>query len=429
MIGRVRDGIQGVGWRRCLRQAGVATLLASVTMAPALAQMSLQDAVLLATERDPGVTALRQKVAGRTIEIQAARDDYFPSISVSGDSGTTDANGPGVTLTVSQVLFDWGLTRSKVAAASQERVRAVSDLKMAVEDLTLMVAGYYLDIEMLDQKIARTRAYTEFARRIAGQAEDRARAGVGDNGEVARARLEIARIEDQMAQLTANRQIALAQLEYLLNQDTGVITVPPELGFAGHYGSDAKIRSAVRIAPDYVAARADADEAEAGIQTAKASRMPTIRLQAQARADLNGGRTETAVGISAGVDVSASGLGRRQIQMAEMELNAARSSLSAVERELTNVADSAVDRLRILRASEASRDAQLVESQRVLDTYEKQFIGGQRELIDLLTTGRDLYDAQIDAIETYEERKRTEYEAARDLGVLGTLILASVSTQ
>jgi len=45
--------------------------------------------------------------------------------------------------------------------------------------------------------------------------------------------------------------------------------------------------------------------------------------------------------------------------------------------------------------------------------------------VDLLSTGRDLYDAQIDVIETYDDRKRTEYQNARDLGVLGTLILSA----
>lgn len=65
----------------------------------------------------------------------------------------------------------------------------------------------------------------------------------------------------------------------------------------------------------------------------------------------------------------------------------------------------------------------------MLDTYEEQFTAGQRDLIDVLTTGRDLYDAQIDQVETYEDRKRTEYEAAHDLGVLGTLILEATRTQ
>ncbi|APE42434.1 hypothetical protein BOO69_02635 [Sulfitobacter alexandrii] len=412
-------------WLNC----GFALLLLLLLVTPAQAQMALSTAVLRATERDGEISALRQKVASRTIDIQAARDEYYPSVSLSGDTSTTDSNGPGITLTVSQVLFDWGLIRNKINAASHVRVQAVSDLKMAVEGLTLQVAEYFIDVEMTDLKVARTRDYLAFAKRIAGQAQDRARAGIGDNGEVARARLEIARAEDQLSQLVANRRIALSQIEFLVGAQVGAVGRPSDLGFSARYAAPAKIRSAVRIAPDYIAARAGVDEAAAGVEIAKASRLPTIKLQAQGRADLNGGKSRAAIGLSTGVDLSSSGLGRRQIQAAQLDLQAAESTLTFTERELTNTAASALQQIKILRQTESARSQQLIESQRVLDNYEQQFIGGQRELLDLLTTGRDLYDSEIEKISTYEDRKRAEYQAAHDLGVLGTLIIAASATR
>ncbi|WP_339766002.1 TolC family protein [uncultured Pseudosulfitobacter sp.] len=430
MIALTRPNPNQPTQRPRIRFAPLAAALLTVIMAmPAAAQMSLQTAVLRATERDGNVAALRQTVASRSIDIQAARDEYYPSISLSGDSSTTDSNGAGITLTVSQVLYDWGLIRSKINAASHVRVQAVSDLKMEVEGLSLLVAEFFIDIEIIDLKIARTRAYTTFARRISGQAQDRATAGISDNGEVARARLEIARAEDQLAQLVANRRIALSQIEFLVGQPVAGVQSAPDLGFASRYAQPAKVRSAVHIAPSYIAARAAADEAAAGVQTAKAARLPTIKLQAQGRADLNGGRSRTAIGISTGVDLSSSGLGKRGVQSAELNLQAAKSSLVSVERDLTNTASSARQQITILRTTENARGQQLAEAQRVLDNYEQQFIGGQRELLDLLTTGRDLYDSQIDKINTYDERKRTEYRAAHDLGVLGTLIIAASPSQ
>jgi adhesin transport system outer membrane protein len=88
-----------------------------------------------------------------------------------------------------------------------------------------------------------------------------------------------------------------------------------------------------------------------------------------------------------------------------------------------------LEQLQIIRRTQASKARQLAESNTVLENYEEQFIAGQRELIDVLTTARDLYDAQIEQLDTYAEGKRTEYNAAHDLGVLGTLILASSRTQ
>ncbi|MBU0644437.1 MAG: TolC family protein, partial [Alphaproteobacteria bacterium] len=118
-----------------------------------------------------------------------------------------------------------------------------------------------------------------------------------------------------------------------------------------------------------------------------------------------------------------------KIQSAQLAVEGAKASLQGQERQLMNIASSALERLSLLRRSEQSREVQLVEAGKVLQTYEKQFVAGQREILDLLTTGRDLYDAQIDKIDTYDERKRTEYEAAKDLGVLGTMLLAGSTVQ
>lgn len=412
-------------FRKVLAGPVIGLVLAMATPGAAPGQTTLKSAILQATEIDGQISAMRQVVASRTLDIQAARDAYFPSLSVSADSATTDAAGPGITLTVSQVLFDWGLIRSQIDAASHVRVQAVSDLKMAVEELTLQVAEFFIDLEMIDLKVKRTQDYIAFARRISEQAAGRARAGMSDNGEVARARLEIARAEDQLAQLLANRSIALAQLTYLTGRPVAAARPAPSIGFVERYRDAGRLTGAIRIAPDYVSARAGVAEAMAGVDTAKAARLPTIRLQAQGRTDLNGGRTQSSLGISAGVDLSSSGLGRREVQSAHLELEAARATLRYTERTLRNSATSALQQVAILRRTEGSSDQQLAEAQKVLENYEQQFVGGQRELLDILTTGRDLYDSQIDKIDTYEERKRTEYSAAHELGVLGTLILAT----
>ncbi|CAM9960911.1 MAG: hypothetical protein CMF72_23080 [Mameliella sp.] len=410
---------------RCTRLVAASVLAAGLLSVPALAQMSLKEAAQLAPELDPNVTALRQQVSSRTLGIKQARDGYYPSVSLSSDTSTTDANGPGISLTISQVLYDWGLIRSEIKAATQARVQAISDLKTSVEDLTLLVSETFLDVEIAQNKIQLTREYMAFANRLSTQAEVRARAGLGDNGEVARARLEVARAQDRMNSLVADRDMSLAQISFLTGRKTVAVLPPPAINYAQRYNSAAKIQSAVRIAPDYIAGRARAAEAEANVDRAKAARLPTIQLQAQGRTDLNGGRTSTALGLSAGVDLNAGGLGGRAIQVARADAAAAASSLRGIERQMTNTAQTALKHIATLRTAERSRAAQLEQAARVLANYEDQFVAGQRELIDVLTTGRDLYDARIDQVDTYEERKRTEYQAARDLGVLGTLILAS----
>ncbi|NGM45980.1 TolC family protein [Rhodobacter sp. SGA-6-6] len=388
---------------------------------PALAQ-SLKEAVRIGTERDPTVEALQMSVARETTNIEIAKDGKRPQVSISGATSTTDSD-PALTVTVSQVLFDWGLVKSQIAAASLARVKIVAQLKMAVEDLTLQISELYLEVETLDRKIAKTQDYVDFALRIEEFSRSRVAAGLSDSAEIARARLEIARAEERMAQLQADRMITLSQLEFLLGQPVTDPGLPPELAFSARFSSSANVIAAIVIAPAYVEAKADLDIAAEGIKAAKASKKPKISLQAQGRQDLSGGRGRSgAIGITAGVDLNSSGFTGRAVLAAEQELGAAEARLKAVERDLQNSVRVFIERISVLMANEASQQRQLEQAQEVLAAYEQQFVAGRRELIDLLTTGRDHYDAEIDKIETYKERKHTEYLAAHSVGMLGSLL-------
>ncbi|WP_163850014.1 TolC family protein [Pseudooceanicola aestuarii] len=387
---------------------------------------SLGRAVLLGASRDPEVAALRQDVARETSNIEIEKDARRPQFSLSGDVDEDEGYDLGIAVTVSQLLFDWGLSQSQIDAATANRVKVVANLKAAVEDLTLEIAELYFDLDTISRKMRRTVDYVAFARRIAKYSADRVVAGVAGNAETSRARLEIARAEQLMFQLESDRQNALAELEYRLGPTSGAKPAPPRLSFIDAFASSRNVIEAVMNAPEYIAARADVSIAEAGVRAAKASRKPTLKLQAQGRQDLTGGRGRSgSVGLTAGVDLTSSGFRGRAVIAAEQSLRAAVQRLTGVERDLQNEARFYRQNLRALTVSAQSLAGQVGDAQKVLDDYEQQFVVGQRELVDLLLTARDLYDAEIEEIDTRHELLRTEYEAAHSVGMLGTMLLGT----
>ena len=163
--------------------------------------------------------------------------------------------------------------------------------------------------------------------------------------------------------------------------------------------------------------------AEAGVKAARAARKPTIRLQAELRQDLTGGRgRSSSVGITAGVDLNSSSFRGREVTAAEQSLRAAQQLRTAVERDLQNEMRNYRQRLQALAQTRQSLGAQVSDARVVLEAYEGQFRAGQRDLIDLLTTGRDLYETQMEQIDVEDELNRKEYEAAEALGLLGSLL-------
>ena len=406
---------------RCLSALSL-LIAAQFWTTEAIAQSRLVDAILQASETDPGVNALRQKAAVASIEIEAVKDGRLPQFSLSAETNTTSVDGPAIVLIVPQILFDWGKINAAIQSASQDRVLAVAALKTGMEQLNLDVAKFFIDIELLDQKLQRTREYLAFAQRIASSAEDRALAGSGDNGEYARTRLEVIRTEEQINQLTAERALALQQLAFLTGRDVSQVGIAPRLNFEKRYSNPKELQAAVRFAPEYIEAQAEVAKSEAQIEIAKASRKPSIQLQAQVRSDIDRRQTKSSVGLSTGVELGMANMRGRQLEAARLSAEASKSNLQGVARNLTNSAQSSIQRLRTLQESQIAQARQLGDAEQVLQNYEQQFIAGQRQLVDLLTTGRDQYDAQIDSIETYGDLKRAEYQAAYELGVLGTLV-------
>lgn len=200
----------------------------------------------------------------------------------------------GLNVTVSQLLTDWGLTKSRLNAAESERVKVVAQLKMEVENFTLDVAELYFDIHTAQRKLDRAMEYQKFAIRLADLSKERAEAGLANNSDVARAHLEISRAEDEVFQRKADVSIAKAELEFLIQQALADTPTPPRLNFAARFQSSSEVITAAVQAPDYLSAKADRDIARSEVDAARAARKPTIRLEATVREELSGGRGDQA---------------------------------------------------------------------------------------------------------------------------------------
>lgn len=390
----------------------------------------IRQAVILGTARDPGIAALRQKVARESSNIEIIKSARRPQVSVSGDTGGDESASLGLNVTVSQLLTDWGLTKSRLNAAESERVKVVAQLKMEVENFTLDVAELYFDIHTAQRKLDRAMEYQKFATRLADLSKERAKAGLANNSDVARAHLEISRAEDEVFQRRADVSIAKSELEFLIQQALTDTPTPPRLNFVARFQSSSEVITAAVQAPDYLSAKADRDIARSEVDAARAARKPTIRLEATVREELSGGRgRSSAAGITAGVDLNSSSFRGTAIVAAEQNLRASEQTLQSVERKLQREVRFYVERLASLESLQQSLATQADQSQIVLDAYEEQFVAGQRDLNDLLLTGRDLFEAQTSVIDVSDQLLREEYAAFHSIGMLGPVLLESKRSQ
>jgi len=413
------------------RVVNYAFALSIVVMPKLVMAVPLEDAVRLAALRDPMVAALQQDVAQQETNIEIIKDGERPHFSVNvgraraigSDQTQALQQNIGSEVVVSQMLFDWGKVSAQIEGANYDRVQIVSDLKKQIETVIFNISGLYLDAETAKAKLEATDEYRKNAIKLGDMTKERAQGGMGDLSETARANLELSRAEERHQAFESDREVAISQLDLLVGvQDISTQTVP-DLDYGSRIDSAKAIDTSIKQAPDYLKAYAAMDSARTGIDVAKAATKPVLRVEAAGHPGFSGGGpTSGSVGLILGVDLGMSDLFGRQAQAAEQKYEGSRERLQGVVRDLKNQTQSYARQLKTLAASEASLKLQVDQARKVVVTYEEQFTAGLRNMTDLFTSIQELYSTELNWIDTGNQLRRTEYKAAQELGMQGTLL-------
>lgn len=388
------------------------------------AEISLVKAIEMAAVSEPIVLIERKNIESKELELQTLREEVYPSLGLSVDSGVADVSGGSIALTLTQVLYDWGLLQSEIQAATQEKIIATTFLKTELENLALEMGTLFIEVQFIEERMRVTKEFIEQIAKIFEQVQQRAQSGVGDNAEVARTRLELGRAEEQFLSLSQERDILLTQIAFKIGAEVDGIQAPPVLNLTNRYGALPEIQAIVSLSPEVIQAQAARAASEANVAKVKASRLPTIQLKAQARRDVGLGRTRSSIGLSTDLNLNTGSFGRRAIEIAQAELESSELALASIKKKKIFQFQTSLKELTALSRELSARERQMRTSEEVIRSYEQQFEIGQRELIDLLNTQRDLYDAMIERIDIMEAEKQKSYEIIAGVGALGSLVSA-----
>ena len=227
----------------------LAAVLAFAGTTCSFAQMSIREAVQIASEQHPVVQQAMEKAAAALAGIRLARTAYLPrtdflgqvnrathnnefgllepqplpvvsSITgpVLGTNNNSSVWGSAVGALVSWEPFDFGLRRSKVAVATAGAARANAEIAATKLQLAAAAADTFLTIQAARETAQAARAGVERSRVlstvIGALAENQLRPGA----EASRARAELAAQQTQSIQADQNIAVARAALEAILGR-------------------------------------------------------------------------------------------------------------------------------------------------------------------------------------------------------------------
>lgn len=395
-------------------------LLCLPLCAPAI---PLDEAVRAGLAIHPQLRSALAEAERASTEVDIAKGGYYPALSLSGGPQEFNFGEVVYDATVSQMLYDWGRVSSKVDSASADCRRLGEAARVARDDAALDIVETYLDVLAAERRVATVRGHIQRLDAIREMTQARGGDGYADRSELDRANLELSRAGEQLSLEKGSLQDARNQYAILVGQEPGAL-VEPQPASLQRYLASSDLSRVIQDAPLQRKAVEEANAAEADVREAKSALLPQLNLEASALRREVGGHPESdsVVALRLRMDTLQGLSNFRRPTAAQQRLEATRWSADAMQRDIRRQLQTLFDNGETLRWREQSLSQQVTESEQVGELYREQFEVGRRDVIDLLNVQRERFEAERQLVNLHIERKRIEYRAAAQVGLLGSLL-------
>ncbi|MBR8124273.1 TolC family protein [Burkholderia multivorans] len=375
------------------------------TLRIALDDLSLRDAVGIAIARHPDIGRANAEVAQSTSEVEVAKAAWYPKIDYGvrpGYGGSFGSNGnrtgTRASIGVSQLLYDFGRTSSRISAADSTLSQRRFQLADTIETVAYQTASTFIELAASQDVIAAAQRQVAALTETRAKILDRVRAGLSVSSDRNLVELAILHAQAEVLKAHTRFDVAAAKLTELIGaRPRRVAGLGGTVGFVGGLGS---IGGNVEHTPSVLAAEAAVDAADARVRLAEAERFPSIGIGAS-RA-ISSGRpnasNDTWIGLAVSGNYSLGGLAKHQIASAEAELRANRESLENQRLVTRSALKAAQIEVSGAAARRASYEKVIALSRASRDLYWQEYILNKRTLTDVVNPERDIFESEVEWI-------------------------------
>lgn len=398
--------------------------------------MTLEQAAEQAVRTNPQMERVLADRRAQDAELRQARGLYYPRVDLSADVGPEWTETRAIddetllrydtSITMTQLLFD-GFGREARIEQNAARVDGAA-LRVAerLEALSLDVSEAFLDVlryQALERLALENVETHETLLQQVGRRVDVGQSGVGDRQQ-AQSRLAAAR--DTLVRTRQDMKDALARFQRVIGTPPDELREPVSLADRLPPGVDDAVLIAINASPTLRATATGIDEAHARHREATASYYPTLEMELQGSRNFNRdgveGMNNDATALvkltwnifNGGIDEARRTEAAHRIGSARAETMDAERALAEQTRRAWNALEAARERVDILRE-------QVAANEQVVGTYRQEFLIGVRDMLDLLDSENELFQARS-ALTSSEYV--TEFAVHRVLAGMGQLAAA-----
>jgi len=397
--------------RKLLLTNLIVALLASIAI-PAAAE-TLTQAVARAVARFPEIQGALSRREAIDAQTGQARAEFLPSVNASLGEGRETSNNastrpfgddPTLTrreadITVSQLLFDGGVTGGQVRRFGARAAGAGFSITNTAQNVALRAGQAYVEVYRLREQLRFAHENVATHERSLGDVTALADAGRGRRADVVQADARLALARSTVEQLGGQLQQTEAVYRYLTGQAPGALDAPQSLQTKLPAQLERELDQALDSHPAVLTAKQEFEAAQYDRDSARARRVaPRVTL------DAGGSRNRDLDGVRGANDDLYVMLRLRynlfrgfgddeRVRETQARIAEALSEIERTRNEVERDIRQAWEALAADRARLPQLDRYARASADVAEAYRAQFQLAQRSLLDVLNAENERYNA------------------------------------
>lgn len=418
-----------------------------------LQALSLEEAVALTLDSHPDIRQSFARFKSKEEEVNQAAAGYFPTIDLTAGYGYEYTDSPGnrrsalgfddgdvdlkrgeFGISLRQMIFDGMFTSNEVERTKFEASAEQWALMSTAEDLALSVSQAYLNYLKTEQLVALAEKNISSHQTIYSQIKERTDSGLGSIADFSQVSGRLARAQSNLIAARNNNLDARVQFIRLTNIMPKELVMPvPDADMLPKDASSGLVL-AIERHPIIKSAQQDINAARSFKSTVNASYYPTVSLEVAANSDndiagesglnrfgpnVGGHRNDLSAMLRLRYNFYAGGRDVAQERSAAYKITEAQEINYSAHRQVTESFGLAWNAFEMLGLQKQYIQQHIVTSKETQLAYTQQFSLGQRNLLDLLDTENELFQARQDYLDADFNELSARY---RLLNVTGQLL-------
>jgi adhesin transport system outer membrane protein len=392
--------------------------------------LGLEQAVRLAVDWHPSITEAIGTLYQQAEGINVAEAGYYPQIAggIKGgyNSGYgSDASSQSVSISLKQMLYDFGKVSNAVEAARAKAARSQASILLAIDQVGRDTAFAYVEVQRYQRLIDIARQQIQGIGGIVDLAKQRSDMGASTRSDVVQAQ---SRAEGGMATLQEYKA-QYARWQATLGNLLGRQTSPQVTdAFPDSLNQSCNTPVITDALPAVLQAAAQRTQAQAELAQAKAEAYPTLSLEPSFNQYLDNNydsqnpaidRTQVGIFLNLEVPIYQGGAISARSRAAGYALTAADAAEDAARLQARQgLSESQAQTSGLTRRlnSLEFRETTIKEAR---ELYGRQYLElGTRPLLDLLNAEQEIHQSRFDLANTQADLRRLQIDCLYNSGAL-----------